>query len=234
MKTLLASLLTAALSLGISGCGSSSGSQSVLGINDIGVISLDKNSESAETPDFEATLRFNEPIYLDICFWLEDASHEARIINADGETVLGIFSHESTYDCATDEIAPLELDAGNYTLQLWHDGESNLSLIGIAFAKLPLENASSAAARAFPTSVDSQITDSVTQANVKVLGDAPAMSMDNLFQATAQALGNAAHNATTAQQQSNVTAQAATTMGVATLYSLDTASTGVATGQILQ
>ena len=86
---------------------------------------------------------------------------------------------------------------------------------------------------AFPTAVNSQITDSVTQANVKVLGDAPAIAMGNLYQATAQALANAAHNATNAQQQSYVTAQAATTMGVATLYSLDTASTGVATKDIL-
>ena len=86
---------------------------------------------------------------------------------------------------------------------------------------------------AFPTAVNNQITDSVTQSNVKVLGDGPAVAMGNLYQATAQALSNAAHNATTAQQQSNVTAQAATTMGVATLYSLDTASTGKATQAIL-
>ncbi len=57
--------------------------------------------------------------------------------------------------------------------------------------------------------------------------------MGNLYQATAQALANAAHNATNAQQQSYVTSQSATTMGVATLYSLDTASTGVATKTIL-
>jgi len=86
---------------------------------------------------------------------------------------------------------------------------------------------------AFPTAVNSQITDSVTQANVKVLGDAPATAMGNLFQATAQALSNSAHNATTAQQQTNVTAQASTTMGVATLYALDAASTGKATASIL-
>ena len=86
---------------------------------------------------------------------------------------------------------------------------------------------------AFPTAVNSQITDSVTQSNVKVLGDAPAVAMGNLYQATAQALANAAHNATTAQQQTNITAQAATTMGVALLYSLDTASTGIATKDIL-
>ncbi len=86
---------------------------------------------------------------------------------------------------------------------------------------------------AFPTSVNSQITDSITQANTKVLGDAPAVAMGNLFQATAQALANAAHNATSSQQQTNVTAQAATTMGVTTLYSIDTAADGVATSKIL-
>ena len=86
---------------------------------------------------------------------------------------------------------------------------------------------------AFPTSVNDQITDSVTQANVEVLGDAPALSMGNLFQATSQALSNAAHNATTSQQQTAVTAQAATTMGVTTLYAIDTASTGKSTSSIL-
>ncbi len=85
---------------------------------------------------------------------------------------------------------------------------------------------------AFPTSVNDQITDSVTQVNTKVLGDAPAVAMGNLFQATAQALANAAHNATSSQQQTNITAQAATTMGVTTLYSIDTASTGIATTKI--
>ncbi|GGE62815.1 MULTISPECIES: RebB family R body protein [Pedobacter] len=85
---------------------------------------------------------------------------------------------------------------------------------------------------AFPTSVNDQITDSVTQANTKVLGDAPAIAMGNLYQATAQALANAAHNATSSQQQSNITAQAATTMGVTMLYSIDTASDAVGTKQI--
>lgn len=86
---------------------------------------------------------------------------------------------------------------------------------------------------AFPTAVNDQITDSVTQANTEVAGHAPAIAMGNLYQATAQALANAAHNATNAQQQSYVTAQAATTAGVATLFSIDTASTGEATKDIL-
>ena len=86
---------------------------------------------------------------------------------------------------------------------------------------------------AFPTAVNSQITDSITQANTEVLGTAPSVAMGNLYQATAQALSNAAHNATNHQQQSYVTAQAATTMGVATLLAVDTASAGVATKEIL-
>ena len=86
---------------------------------------------------------------------------------------------------------------------------------------------------AFPTAVNSQITDAVTQANTKVLGDAPAIALGNLYQATAQALSNAAHNATNAQQQANLTAQAATTMGVTTLYSIDTASDAVGIQNIL-
>lgn len=83
------------------------------------------------------------------------------------------------------------------------------------------------------TPVNGQITDAVTQANVDVLGNSPAVAMGNLYQATAQALANAAHNATIAQQQANILAQAVTAQGVALLYSLDTASTGSATKKVL-
>ena len=85
---------------------------------------------------------------------------------------------------------------------------------------------------AFTTAVNSQITDSVTQANTKVLGDAPAVSLGNLFIATSQALSNAAHNATNNQQQSYVTMQASTTQGVSTLYTLDISATGKASRTI--
>jgi hypothetical protein len=85
---------------------------------------------------------------------------------------------------------------------------------------------------AFPTAVNSQITDSITQANTKVLGDSPSVAMGNLYVATSQALSNAAHNATNNQQQSYVTMQATTTQAVSTLLSIDTATTGVATKTI--
>lgn len=66
------------------------------------------------------------------------------------------------------------------------------------------------------------------------LGEATIGAIANLYQATAQALSNAAHNATAAQQQTNVIAQAATTQGVATLYALDTASAGDAYEELLR
>jgi len=84
----------------------------------------------------------------------------------------------------------------------------------------------------FPTAVNDQITDSVSQVNTKVLGDSPALSLSNLYQATSQALANAAHNATSAQQQTNVMAQSSTVMGATTLYSIPTASTARGTNVI--
>ena len=84
----------------------------------------------------------------------------------------------------------------------------------------------------YPTTVNSQITDSVTQANTEVLGVAPASSMGNLMMATSQALSNAAHNATSSQQNANITWQASTVQGVSTLYSVDIASTGRATSMV--
>lgn len=83
------------------------------------------------------------------------------------------------------------------------------------------------------TTVNPQITDSITQVNTKVLGDAPAIAMGNLFQATSQALALAALNATNAQQQNNMAAQASTTMGVTTLYSIQTATDAVGVSDIL-
>lgn len=85
---------------------------------------------------------------------------------------------------------------------------------------------------AYPTAVNSQITDSVTQANTQVVAASPAMAMGNLMMATSQALSMSAHNATTSQQNASQTAQAATTQGVSTLYAIDTASTGTGTAKV--
>ncbi|MEZ4400147.1 MAG: RebB family R body protein [Kofleriaceae bacterium] len=81
--------------------------------------------------------------------------------------------------------------------------------------------------------VNPQITDAVTQTNVQILGSAPGTAMGNLYQATANALGNAAHNATAAGQNANTLLQAVTTQGVALLYGVDTAAESVGISTIL-
>ena len=74
--------------------------------------------------------------------------------------------------------------------------------------------------------VNEQVTDSVTQVNTKVVGETPAMAMGNLLMSTSQALGNAAHNATSAQQQAQITMQAATVQGVNSLMSIGSSVIG--------
>jgi Killing trait len=76
---------------------------------------------------------------------------------------------------------------------------------------------------AFPTAVNDQITDAVTQSNVKVLGDAPAQALGTLYQSVAQALSTAAQNAVTQQQNGDILAQAATTRCVNVLLGASTA-----------
>lgn len=80
---------------------------------------------------------------------------------------------------------------------------------------------------AFPTAVNDQITDSVTQTNVQVLGEAPAMAMGSLYATIGNSVAMAAANAVYAQQQDNVTYQAATTDAVQSLEGLDTTGCGV-------
>ena len=83
------------------------------------------------------------------------------------------------------------------------------------------------------TKVNDQITDAVTQANIKVLGEAPAMAMGNLYQAMAHSTGILFQNAVSAQNQQNILAQAATTQGVMQIYSIDTVADGIAASKIL-
>lgn len=87
---------------------------------------------------------------------------------------------------------------------------------------------------AFPTALNSQITDAVTQTNVKVLADAPAVAMGSIYQSLAHATGILFENAVSAQQQQNTLAQAAANQGVMQIYSLDTAAAAGATGKVSQ
>jgi hypothetical protein len=83
------------------------------------------------------------------------------------------------------------------------------------------------------TKVNDQITDAVTQANVKVLGEAPAMAMGNLYQSMAHSTGILFQNAVNAQNQQNILAQAATTQGVMQIYSIDTVADAISITKIL-
>ena len=64
---------------------------------------------------------------------------------------------------------------------------------------------------ALPTPVNGQITDAVTQTNVKILGDSPGQAMGSLFQVAAQALGMSMQNAAIQQQNGAILSQAVTT-----------------------
>jgi Killing trait len=87
---------------------------------------------------------------------------------------------------------------------------------------------------AIPTAVNGQITDSVTQANVKVVGDAPAMAMGAIFQSLAHSTGILYENATSSQQQLSIAGQAATNQGVIQIYSIDTMAGAVAASKLAQ
>ncbi|MFC3945496.1 R body protein RebB-like protein [Pseudomonas gingeri NCPPB 3146 = LMG 5327] len=82
--------------------------------------------------------------------------------------------------------------------------------------------------------VNEQITDAVTQSNVKVVGEAPAAALGNLYQTAAHSTGIVFENAVEDQQQQNAEAQAATNQGVMQIYSEDTASSAQATEKVAQ
>ena len=87
---------------------------------------------------------------------------------------------------------------------------------------------------AFPTTVNNQITDAVTQVNVKVLAESPAMAMGSLYQTMAHSTGILFQNAVSAQQQQNPLSQAAANQGVMQIYSMNTMVAAGATEKMSQ
>ncbi|WP_165190463.1 RebB family R body protein [Caulobacter soli] len=87
---------------------------------------------------------------------------------------------------------------------------------------------------ALDTPVNSQITDAVTQTNVKVMAEAPAMAMGAIYQSLAHSTGIMFENAAAAQQQQAILAQAATTQGVMQIYSFDTAAAAATVAKVGQ
>ena len=69
---------------------------------------------------------------------------------------------------------------------------------------------------------------------LKVMAEAPSMAMGAIYQSLAHSTGSLYENATSAQQQLAITAQAATNQGVIQVYSVDTMAGAVATSKLAQ
>jgi hypothetical protein len=87
---------------------------------------------------------------------------------------------------------------------------------------------------AVPVTVNPMVTDAVTQSNVKVVGEAPAIAISTLYQAMAHSTGILFENAVQAQQQQTSLAQAAVNQGIMQIYSLDTTAAAGATEKVAQ
>lgn len=87
---------------------------------------------------------------------------------------------------------------------------------------------------AIPTPVNGMITDAVTQTNVQVLGDAPAMAMGAIYQSLSHSTGILFENAVSSQQQLGIASQAATNQGLIQIYSVPPMAAAVATSKIAQ
>ncbi|MBB6331141.1 MULTISPECIES: RebB family R body protein [Chryseobacterium] len=81
--------------------------------------------------------------------------------------------------------------------------------------------------------VNEKITDAVTQSNVKVVAESPAMALANVYQSAAHSTGIMFENAVNTQNQQNIVTQAATTQGITQIYSLDTIADAVSMAKIL-
>ena len=72
------------------------------------------------------------------------------------------------------------------------------------------------------TYVNEEITDAVTQTNVKVITETPAVPMGTLYQSVGHATRIMHGNSVTPQQGQNAQQQAATHQGIMQIYALDT------------
>lgn len=82
--------------------------------------------------------------------------------------------------------------------------------------------------------VNDSVTDSVTQVNTGVVGEAPAMAGGSLLISTSHALGLSALNSTGANQQGTIVQNTSTVQGVNSLLSTGTAVLGRSIELILE
>ncbi|BCH55890.1 antirepresssor protein RebB [Agrobacterium vitis] len=81
---------------------------------------------------------------------------------------------------------------------------------------------------------NSQIADTVSQANLSVVGEAPSMAAGTLYQTLVHSTGVMFENAVTGQNNQNILSLASTTQGVMQIYSVDTISDAVSIARMLQ
>jgi hypothetical protein len=70
------------------------------------------------------------------------------------------------------------------------------------------------------SAVNEQITDAVTQSNVKVIAESPAMAMSMVYQTMAQSLSLSMQNATFSQQQMQQIGSSIASVGSAKIMEL--------------
>jgi len=85
---------------------------------------------------------------------------------------------------------------------------------------------------AYPTLVNSQITDALTQQGLSVLANASAVAMGSIYQSAAHSISILYQNAVQAQRQASICAQAATNQGVIQIYSSGTMAGAMAASKI--
>ena len=95
------------------------------------------------------------------------------------------------------------------------------------------EEKNSAANPAAPA-VNQEVTDAVTQSNVKVIKESPAMALGNIYQTAAHNTGIMFENAVKAQHQQNMMGQSVSTQGVNQIRKVDTIADAIAIAKILK
>jgi hypothetical protein len=86
----------------------------------------------------------------------------------------------------------------------------------------------------YPTLVNSQITDAVTQNSVSVLAQAPAMAAGSMYQSASHSIGLMYENAVQTQRNNAISSQAAANQGVIQIYTAGTMASAAATAKISQ
>ena len=84
-----------------------------------------------------------------------------------------------------------------------------------------------------PTPVNGQVTDAVTQTNVKVVGEAPAEAMATVYQTMAHSISLSMQNAVAQQQQMNAISTATTAQAVNALMATPPAAAARSADELL-